>query len=348
MNNNIFIAALTVTAIGSSAFAQSDSPDLMDLREAILNDAQTRTSFTDTDSPFKLDVGGFVQTRFTYNSGGDVEANHGFGIPAARLIFSGSVYDVNYEVSGQWSDTGEFELKDAFATADVGGGVEFKFGQFKSPFMKEWLVDRQDTLGVDRSVVAYTFGQGRSQGIEIGKDFGAFNFRAAYTDGFNSANGAGVQNGYALTARAGLDISESWDVGAAVSWNDLVDTDYWTFTFDTGVQVGNLKTTLAFVGADRGQAHDWATTASIAYQCTDNLQGFLTYEYGEIDGSVDPLSIASLGANYFINSNVKWTTEVGYSLNGIGGGWDLADTGWNTSSADGGEYLFRTQIQISF
>ncbi len=119
MNNNIFIAALTVTAIGSSAFAQSDSPDLMDLREAIMSDAKTRTSFTDTDSPFKLSVGGFVQTRFTYNSGGGVDSNHGFGIPAARLIFSGSVYDVNYEVSGQWSDTGEFELKDAFACAGV-------------------------------------------------------------------------------------------------------------------------------------------------------------------------------------------------------------------------------------
>jgi len=344
MNN--LLTAIATAALCSTAFGQNS--DIDELRDLILSDAKSRVSLgaLSEDSPFKLDVGGFMQTRFTYSDGGDTEATHGFSVPAARLIFSGSVYDVGYEVSGQWSDTGDFELKDAFGTFDL-AGLDFKFGQFRSPFMKEVLVDRQDTLQVDRSVVAYTFGQGRSQGIEFGKDFGAFNFRAAYTDGFNSANGAGVQNGYALTARAGLVISDWWDVGAAVSWNDNVNTDYWTFTFDTGLQVGNLKTTLAFVGADRDGAHDWATTATVAYQCTDELQGFLAYEYGELDGSVDPLSIASVGANYFINDHVKWTTEVGYSMNGIGAGWDLADTGWNASSTDG-EYLVRTQIQISF
>jgi hypothetical protein len=79
----------------------------------------------------------------------------------------------------------------------------------------------------------------------------------------------------------------------------------------------------------------------------DNLQGFVAYEYGELEGASENLSVATVGANYYINDNVKWTTDVGYALNGIGAGWNLADTGWNSSS-DSGEYLVRTQLQISF
>ena len=290
---------------------------------------------------------GFAQTRYSYNSGGGVEANHGFGLPAVRLILEGDVYGVGYKVSGQWSDdTNTFELKDAYGTFGL-AGLDLKFGQFKAPFMKEWITDRQDTLMADRSIVAYTFGQGRSQGIEVGKDFGRFDFRASYTDGFNSANGAGVPNGYALTARAGVDITDWWNLGAAISWNDLDTTDYWTYTVDTGVGIGALDLNAAFTGINRDAGDDWAATFTAAYQCMDNLQGYIAYEYGKLESATDDLSVFTVGANYFINDNVKWTTDIGYALNGIGAGWDTGTTGWNTSS-DSGEYLVRTQIQVSF
>ena len=79
----------------------------------------------------------------------------------------------------------------------------------------------------------------------------------------------------------------------------------------------------------------------------DDLQGYVAYEFGRIEGATDDLSVVTVGANYFINDNVKWTTDVGYALNGIGTGWNTATTGWNAST-DSGEYLVRTQIQVSF
>ena len=331
------------------------SEEVKALVKEVLADADSRASFQGAPmtgvfptkgNAWSLKLGGFVQTRYSYNSGGSVEANHGFSIPRARLIFEGNVLDVGYKVSGQFSDGGDFELKDAYGTFDL-FGLDTKFGQFKAPFMKEVLVSQVDTLAADRSIVAYTFGQGRSQGIEFGKDFGALNLRAAYTDGFNSANGAGIQNGYALTARADWDVTDWWNLGAAISWNDLVDTDYWTYTVDTGLDVSGLELTAAFTGINRDAGNDWATTFSAAYQCMDNLQGFVAYEYGRLEGANDDLSIATIGANYWLNDNVKWTTDIGYSFNGIGSGWNVADTGWNTS-ATSGEYLVRTQLQIQF
>ena len=77
------------------------------------------------------------------------------------------------------------------------------------------------------------------------------------------------------------------------------------------------------------------------------MQPYLQYEYGQLEGADDDLSVVTFGANYYINDNVKWTTDFGYALNGVGAGWNLADTGWNTSS-DSGEYLVRTQLQVQF
>ena len=323
------------------------SEETQALVKEILSDADARTMMQGSGSPVTVNLHGFAQTRYSYNSGGSIEANHGFGIPVTRLIIDGDVYGVGYRGSGGWSDsTNNFVLKDAYGTFDL-ASFDVKFGQFKSPFMREVLVDRQDTLAADRSIVAYTFGQGRSQGVEFGKDFGRFNVRAAYTDGFNSANGAGVPNGYALTARAGVDITSWWDVGAAISWNDLDTTDYWTYTVDTGVNYGGLDFTAAFTGVNRDAGDDWAATFTAGYNVTDKLQPYLAYEYGQLEGSDDDLSIVTVGLNYHINENVKWTTDLGYALNGVGAGWNVADTGWNTSS-DSGEYLVRTQIQVSF
>ena len=312
----------------------------------VLADADNRASFQGNGSPVTVNVHGFVQTRFDYSGGGDTDANHGFSVPRSRLILSGDIYDFGYKVSGQWSDGGDFELKDAYGTGQL-GGLDFQFGQFKAPFMKEVLVSRTDTLAADRSIVSYTFGQGRSQGIQFGKDFGALTLRGAYTDGFATANGAGIQNGYALTARADYDVTSWWSLGAAVSWNDLVDSNYTTYTVDTGVNVGALDITAAYIGVNRDAGDDWATTLTASYQCMDNLEGFVAYEFGRLEGATADLSVATVGVNYMINPNVKWTTDVGYAMNDIDSGWDVASTGWNASAAEG-EYLVRTQLQIQF
>ena len=79
----------------------------------------------------------------------------------------------------------------------------------------------------------------------------------------------------------------------------------------------------------------------------DDIQPFAQYQYGELDGDVDNLSIATVGANYFINPNVRFSTDFGWSFGGIAAGWATGLTGWEHSD-DNGQYLVRAQFQIVF
>jgi|14_taG_2_1085336.scaffolds.fasta_scaffold10033_3 hypothetical protein len=342
------ILALTLAA--PLATAQTEvSPEVYNLIMSVQEDSRQYVSIKE-ESPVTLKLGGFLQTRFTYSRGGGLETNHGFSVPRARLILSGNLYDWEYKVSGQWSDdSNTFDLKDAYAQGDLLGGT-VRVGQFKSPFMREVLVAQQDTLMTDRSIIANTFGQGRSQGIQWSKDLGKLDIAAAYTDGFNTANGAGIQNGQAATARFGCDVwefgADRCNVGAAISYNDLVNSDYLTYTLDTKVSVGALDLTAAYVATSGDAGDNWGSTVQAGYMCMDDLQGFVAYEFGEQEGITENLSTITVGANYFVNDNIKWTTDFGYALNAIDTTWDLGETGWR--SGDSGEYVVRTQLQISF
>ena len=342
------IAALALAAPFASANAEVN-PEVYNLIMAVQEDSQQYVSLKG-ESPVTLKIGGFLQTRFSYSNGGGLDVEHGFSVPRARLILSGDIYDWEYKVSGQWSDNSNtFDLKDAYAQGDLLGGT-VRVGQFKSPFMREVLVAQQDTLMTDRSIIANTFGQGRSQGIQWSKDLGKLDIAAAYTDGFNTANGAGVQNGQAATARFGYDVWEFGDdrcnVGAAISYNDLVNSDYLTYTLDTKVSVGALDLTAAYVATSGDAGDNWGSTVQAGYMCMEDLQGFVAYEFGEQEGISENLSTITVGANYFVNDNIKWTTDFGYALNAIDATWDLGETGWR--SGDSGEYVIRTQLQISF
>ena len=77
------------------------------------------------------------------------------------------------------------------------------------------------------------------------------------------------------------------------------------------------------------------------------MQGFVQYEQGHLEGVETNLSIATVGVNYALNDNVKWTTDFGKALNSVDAGWDLGNSGWN-SSAEEGQYLIRTQVQVKF
>ena len=185
----------------------------------VLADADDRASFLGDGGSVSVNVHGFVQTGWTHDSN-DGDATQGFSINRTRLILSGDAYGWNYEVSGQWNDGDSFTLKDAYA--DWNG---FRVGQFKTPFMTEVLGSQTDTLAAERSVVSNQFGQGRSQGVQYGWRTDLGGVRVAYTDGFNTANGAGVQNGYALTGRVDFRATDWLGVGVAVSHNDLDTTD---------------------------------------------------------------------------------------------------------------------------
>ena len=319
---------------------QKRSIAMQSLVNDILADSDSRTSFQGDTNPVTVNVHGFTQFRYSYDGGGDAGVSRGFSMPRTRLILDGEVYGVGYKISGQWDDGHSFDLKDAYI--DVSG---FRVGQFKSPFLREYLVAQTDTLMADRSIVSHQFGQGRSQGVQYGWDTDVFDLKVAYTDGFHTANGAGVQNGQSFTGRVTANLTDWWNVGAAASWNDLVSSNYTTYTVDTEVSVGDLDVNAAWVATNQ-EGSNWGATVQVGYQCTDNLQGYVAYEHGELEAAADTLSTLTVGANYWLNDNVKWTTDFGYALTGIDSAWATGDTGWN--AGDSGEYLIRTQLQVQF
>ena len=213
------------------------SDEIRSLVHDVLADADSRASMLGDGSPVTVNVHGYVQSRWTYNHNATegVDNTHGFSVPRVRLNISGDVYDWSYKVGGQWSDGGDFTLKDAYVD-----GLGFRVGQFKAPFMSEVMTSDSDTLATERSVIAHQFGQGRSQGVQYGYRTRLGGVRIAYTDGFDTANGAGVQNGYALTGRLDLRPMDWITLGVAVSHNDLVDSDYNTWTTDATFSAGGL------------------------------------------------------------------------------------------------------------
>ena len=333
--NKIYAIIASLAVSGVAAAGDTDVLELVQI------DAATRK----WETPVTVNVGGFIQTRYTYSSGGGTDETYGFGVPRARLVLSGSVYEWDYKVSGQWSDGGDFSLKDAWGATDF-SSVNFKFGQFKTPFMKEVLVSQTDTLGIERSIVSSTFGQGRSQGIQLSHDFGPLTAKAAYSDGFNTANGAGVENGYAATGRLDWTVTDWMNLGGAVSYNQQ-DSTYWTWTADAGFLFGDLTLDAAYVSAEYDSGTQWGATGQLGYHITDELQPYVEYQYGELSASDENLSVVTAGFNYFFNPDVKFNADFGYALNGIASGWDTGETGWGASS-DSGEYIIRAQFQISF
>jgi hypothetical protein len=311
----------------------------------VLADADTRASMQgDGKNPVTVNVHGFLQTRWMYNDTKQtgVDATHGFDIERARISLTGKVYDWGYKIQIETDGNGDINLADAYATWDG-----FTVGQFKAPFMKEVLTSASDLLAVDRSIISNQFGQGRSQGVQYGYDMGFGGLTVAYTDGFNTANGAGVQNGYALTGRLDFDATDWLSAGVAVSHNDMDTYTYNTWTADASVGFRGVKFTGAYVATmDDTNGDGWGTVWTASYTA-GKWQPFAQYERGHLDGVAEDLSIATLGVTYNFNDNVKWTTDLGYSLNTVDAGWNTGRTGWNTSASEG-ETLIRSMVQVKF
>jgi len=342
----LLAGAATSFAVADSTLDTERAEATKALVNDILRDADSRASFIADGSAVSVNVHGFVQNRWTYNDN-DGDNTHGFSVARTRLIVSGDLYNWDYEISGQWDDGDSLTLKDAYVSTDL-AGWGFRAGQFKTPFLREVLVSQADTLAIERSVVSNQFSQGRSQGVQFSRDLGFAAFTGAYTDGFNTANGAGVQNGYAVTGRLDVGVTDWIGVGVAASHNDLDTTDYNTWTADATLSWGGWDLTGAYVATvDDTNGDDWGTVWTASYQCTSKTQGFVQYENGHLEGVDTDLSIATVGVNYDVNDNVRWTTDFGYSFNGIDGGWDLGNSGWNATGVEG-QTLVRTQLQVRF
>ena len=340
--------------------ASMSAPSDLDVQRAEANAALVREILADADaramlqgdaSPVTVNLHGFGIFRYQYNNGGGNSRTSGFNLPYERLEVSGKVYDWDYKVSGEFSDSnaGDFDLVDAYLSGSV-LGTDVKVGQFVTSFYKGYTDSPLDNVTGEYSLIATTFGQGRSQGVEFSKDWGSFRATASFNDGFNTQNGAAIgTNGYGISVRGDYDFGSGFGIGAAYAYQDANNWDgYSMYTLDASYVSGNWDAAVSWIGSDvnSGTSDNYGLVGTLGYQCSENLQGFLQYEYGQSGAGNETLSLMTVGANYAVSKNVRWMNSIGYSSNAVAG-WNTYRSGWNNSTSDG-EFLVTTQLSVTF
>ena len=174
----------------------------------------------------------------TFNVAGVSKAAYGFEIRRAKLEFSGHFGDPSWQyattiayqqffasntfapgyangasssagtlasgggVSGGDNYAGGFSLENAYLAKDLGGGTRVLVGQFKSPFLREWMVSSKGQMAVERSIVTSLFNTGWTQGLELDWQGDALRAKVSYNDGANNAN-MGATSGTAVNSANG-------------------------------------------------------------------------------------------------------------------------------------------------
>lgn len=295
-------------------------------------------------------VFGFGQFRWSYDSLGIM----GFDVRKAVIGVEGNLADGwDYVVSGQFTPGNSFTLREAYVNATY-DQWSFRAGRFRMPFMAEWQVNEPQLLGNDYSLIAYTFGQGYSEGVSISYSFtDDVVARFSYNNGFENPNvNPFSTQTWGLSGRLEVNVDPNFKVGAAIAYNSLDDLgENLNWTVDANIRFSpRLFGFFSYTGrSDSTNGDGWGILAQAGYDldCCGTNTIFAQYELGEINGSSDLLSILSLGYTHMFASNVRWTNQFGYSFNAISGSWNVNDTGWRTSNTDG-QFLFTSQFTISF
>lgn len=365
---------------------------------ALIADAETRSSFAGTNSAghdangffisggdnTRLNIGGDLQFRYTWNTNreGGKDNNVGFSDPLMRLRFSGTLNEhIDFMLEGGFDrQGGTARLMDAYAGIKAFDGGRFQVGQFKLPFMKEVNVSDSYQLAIDRSIVSYVFGQGRSQGVQFSYDAtDSFRLIGAVSDGFNTANTDftdPAESDFAGTVRAEYVILGSRNsfkqftsdkndensllAGGAFHYQEgATQPTMYTYTGDLTWKNNGWNAFVSGVGRNVENTNvtydDFGFSLQGGYRVTENIEPFARYDvvFADADRNFtnNDFNFATVGANYYLYGQAaKFTTDMVYSFNGTTGLSSMnnfSNTGL-LGSTDEGEIAFRMQLQLLF
>lgn len=399
----------------------------------------------------------------TFNNAGVAKAAYGFEVRRAKLEFSGHISDPSWQYAvtlayQQFFGTnnvqanlnnnnerfaggggvtqgdnfaGGIGLENAYIKKDLGNGFNVMVGQFKSPFLREWLVSSKYQLAAERSLVNTLFSTGWTQGIQLNWNNDMLRVMASYNDGANNANlgsaaGTNVGSGladnsgvgftqWAFTGRVEAMLSGNWAqfdnltsfrgegsgilVGGGINWqrggqqsnlntnttpaNGNADGEFFSWTIDATWDLGGanlygawvMNTSYSLPGG-ASDINSYGILVQGGYFITDAIELFVRWEWMSTQHTnannatlnnvaVDNISdntpnsafvnnIGTVGANWYISKNVKWTTDFGVSWNPVTFqtglfGQNIAGADYRTEGANGGgQIVFRTQLQLLF
>jgi hypothetical protein len=402
-------------------------------------------------------------TSGSFNTQGVSKAAYGFEVRRAKLEFSGHISDPSWQYAatlayqqffGQNSTTpgtttaganaagtaggggvsqgdngnaAVMGFENLYVKKDLGNGFSVQVGQFKSPFLREWLVSSKYQLAAERSLVNTLFSTGWTQGVQMNWNNDMLRVMASYNDGANNANlgsisgtdvdgvnnnsGAGFTQ-WAFTGRVEAMLSGNWAqfdnltsmrgegsgilVGGGINWqrggqqgnlasansaavpaNGNADGEFFSWTLDATWDLGGanlygawvMNTSYSLPGG-QGDINSYGIVVQGGYFITDSIEMFARWEWMSTQNQDTNVAgsninfntannafvnnIGTIGANWYMNKNVKWTTDFGVSWNPVTFqtglfGQNIAGADYRTEGSNGGgQIVFRTQLQLLF
>jgi phosphate-selective porin OprO/OprP len=391
----------------------------------------------------------------SFSQAGVSKAAYGFEVRRAKLEFSGHVVDPSWQyavtlayqqffgqndspasanfaggggVSQGDNFAGGIGLENAYIKKDLGNGFSVQVGQFKSPFLREWLVSSKYQLAVERSIASALFNTGWTQGIQANWNNDNLRAMVSYNDGANNANlgsisGSNVNDGaftnsgagfvqWAFTGRVEFMAFGNWAqfddltsfrgeaagllVGGGINWqrggqqgnltnvggaavpaNGNADGEFFSWTVDATWDLGGanifaawmMNTSYSLPGG-QGDINTYGVVIQGGYFLTDDIELFARWEWMNTvnkntnvagddillntPNSAFVNNIGTIGANWYISKNVKWTTDFAVSWNPVVFqtglfGQNIAGADYRTEGASGGgQLVFRSQLQLLF
>jgi len=338
------------------------------------------------DGNNKLILKGLLQTRYTINiqdETGDPstdDTSGGFGITRSRFGFAGHVIDPTWQFL-LWTGfdcEGDAVVLDAYVKKDLGNGFALTMGQFKIPYLYEYLVSETRLQFIERSLVAGEFCGTYTQGIMLSYSSEQFRAYASFNDGLSTLNTRWDADGtdYAGTGRVEVKLAGDWKQYS--DWESFRDEDFMAviagaihyqegehgtitdeleilrWTVDGSVEFGGANLFAALVGnhtENGGDIDQIAVVLQGGYFLTDNWEAIARYEWAHTDVSgQDDLSVVSAGIVYFFaKQRLKWQADIGYSFNGIGSVWVSDPLGYRLDAGNSdGQIVIRTQLHLLF
>lgn len=388
MSMSLAVAVASGLALAAQAADQVDRAYAADL----LADSAARTLALADDAPAPKVIGNF-QTRYYGNFGSDKlpagseDFANGFQMRRVRIGLEGQIGSKawTYSLQGEFSrSTGSFNLVDTYGQYNMDNGWSVRFGQFKLPLYREWLVSHTRQQTVERSVVNTVFGTDYSQGVQAQYTADSFRVTGAFSDGIRTTNTDftdSTEADFALTGRVEYKWAGEWKqfdshtsfkgstfggmVGGAIHYQDggstfnTTDASVLQYALDATVSGDGWNAFAQFVGRSIDPAtgpsqDDFGFIIQGGYLFTEQLEGFARYAGIVPDSSFtndDLFNEFTFGANYYFipNSNaVKFSADLVLAPQDTTGSLNFTSTGTGLVATTDGQYVLRAQLQMIF
>ncbi|MDG2053167.1 MAG: hypothetical protein P8J86_00515 [Phycisphaerales bacterium] len=319
------------------------------------------------DNNWSLKINGLMQTRWVWNQRADngnnknnnddnFGNNAGFELARMALNFSGNVVDPSwtYNVRLQFGTYGGYggystyegdsggyggNIDWAYIDKDLGGGLSVRMGIQKTPLMREWQVNAENQLGIERSLVSYYFQDGVQNGLSLAWESDMFRIRAMYGNG--DGQGSVQYDNYAnsqpaFTARAEFLAGGTWDqfesftsmpgdeagilIGVAGSYENTkkrYDDDFkssnsrkaqWRVTGDAQVDFGGATLAGSLTWSEQrvkdnndDKANPWGAVVQAGVFVTDDWEVYGRFQFLDYDEDMyDDMYILAVGLNGYL------------------------------------------------